>query len=112
MSRLPLRCFLLLPIAIVGCMNQPMYQQYPYGQQMYGPQGYTQPGTLVIPPNNAAPYEPGGGGTTYENNSPGADDFQRDNGSEDDKFYPNGAGGVPPAKDPATNSSDPELPGF
>ena len=106
MSRLPSRMIVLLPLTLAGCMNAPMYQPYPYGgQQMYAPQnGYTQPGTLIIPPSNTAPYQPRG---TYEDDAIKQDDFNRESGSgtDDDKFFKNDGGGVPPAKDPASGSS-------
>ena len=98
MSRFPFIIMLTVLLSLTGCMHQPpMYQPSPYGQQMYGaPGGYVQPGTLVIPPSSAPPYQPG---STYDN-SIKPDDFKRENGSNSDgKFY-EGDGGVPPAKDP------------
>ncbi len=98
MSRFPFIIMLSAVLSLIGCMHQPpMYQSNPYGQQMYGaPGGYAQPGTIVIPPSNAPPYQPG---STYDNNIK-PDDFKRDNGTNSDgKFY-DSDGGVPPAKDP------------
>ena len=108
MSRLPSRFAALLPLAIAGCMHQPMYQPYPYGQPMYAPQnGFNQPGTLVVPPAGTAPYEPGG--STFEGDPIKSDDFKRETGSgtEGGKFFGGEAGGVPPGKDPGTDSSAP-----
>ena len=102
MSRFPLLFIIFIAaFNLMGCMHQPpMYQASPYGQQMYGaPGGYTQPGTLVIPPSSAPAYQPG---ATFDSNIK-TDDFERDNGSSSDgKFYEDG--GVPPAKDPDPNA--------
>lgn len=80
MSRFPIKIAAPLSLfALAGCMYPPMYQQGPYGQQMYGPQGNFAPsGTLVVPPSNAPLFQPGG--STYS--SPGitpsqADDFKK-----------------------------------
>ncbi len=103
MSRLPSRVAALLLLVIPGCMNQPMYQPYPYGQPMYAPQnGYTQPGTIVIPPSGTVPYPPGG---TYDTDPASTDPFKRDSGSGTGQFFGDDAGGVPPAKDPATDGT-------
>ena len=115
MSRLPSRFAVLPLLAIAGCMNQPMYQPYPYGQPMYAPQnGYTQPGTLVIPPSSGTPYQPGG--NTYEGDPAGADDFTRDTGSGTGtgngtgKFFgEDPGGGVPTPKEPSPAGTNAPL---
>ncbi len=109
MSRLPSRFALLPLLAIAGCMNQPMYQPYPYGQPMYAPQnGYTQPGTLVIPPSSGTPYQPGG--NTYEGDPARTDDFSRDTGTGTGKFFGEDAGGgVPTPKEPSPGGTNAPL---
>lgn len=97
----------VVSVASFGCMHQPMYQPYPYGQPMYGPQGgYQQPGTLVIPQTNAPPYVPGGTGT-YESDPLKTDDFNRGSGTSgttDNRFFQSDeAGGVPSPKDTTTD---------
>lgn len=91
--------------AVSGCMYQPpMYQQGPYGQPMYGaPGGYSQPGTMYIPPSNAAPYPPG---STYDVRP---DDFRAAPGGTgtgtgtgtDDRFFRED-GGTPLPRDPSS----------
>lgn len=89
MSRFPLKFAVPLSLfVLVGCMYPPMYQQGPYGQQMYGPQGnIAQPGTIVVPPSNAPLYQPGG--ATYS--TPGTpnqpDDFNKPADSTDGRFF-------------------------
>lgn len=95
MSRLP-SLFILVLISIAsGCMyQQPMYQPG-YGQQMYAPGGYAQPGTLVVPQSNAPAYVPG---STYDN----PDDFKTDKaGGTDPRFFSGDDDGkVPSPRDP------------
>ena len=108
MSRfLPLFVLSVAVLATCGCMHQPMYQPYPYGQPMYAPQGgYQQPGTLVIPQSNAPPYVPGG---TYESDPLKPDDFKQGSGTTgDSRFFGDDAGGVPTPKD----STDPNREQF
>lgn len=105
MSRLPSRFAVLSLLAMAGCMNQPMYQPYPYGQQMYAPQnGYGQPGTLVIPPSGTVPYQPGG---TYEGDPATSDQFKRDTGTGTGtgtgQFFGDDTGGVPTPREPSTD---------
>ena len=95
MSRFPLNFAAPLPLLIlVGCMHPPMYQQGPYGQQMYAPQGNFAPsGTFVVPPSNAPLYQPGG--STYSSpgipsipTTPGQpDDFTKPADSSDSRFF-------------------------
>ncbi len=110
MSRFPYRfvCASVLVCTVTlltGCMyQQPMYQPGPYGQQMYGaPGGYAQPGTMVIPQSNIAPYPPGSVNTYDSNTKP--DDFEAERGSSDGRFFGED-GGVPPGKDPGPDSGD------
>lgn len=93
--------------ALAGCMYPPMYQQGPYGQQMYAPQGnFAAPGTIYVPPSNAPPYTPGG--STYSNpTTPGttnpSDDFTKPADSGGGRFFtPDGE--VPQPKDPDPGS--------
>lgn len=102
MFRLPSQFALLLLLAS-GCMYQPMYQPG-YGQPMYGPGGYAQPGTMVVPQSNAPPYNPG---STYDANP--SDDFKsNDSSAKDGRFFSgDDDGGVPPARDPNASGSEP-----
>lgn len=71
---------------------------------MYGvPGGYAQPGTLVIPPSNAPPYQPGATGT-YDNDVK-PDDFDAGSGSSDGRFFPED-GSVPQPRDSGAGSGD------
>ena len=101
MSRLP-SLFTLVMISLAsGCMyQQPMYQPG-YGQQMYAPGGYAQPGTIVVPQSNAPAYDPS---STYDNPN---DDFKTDGTSgKDPRFFSGDDDGkVPSPKDP--NSGEP-----
>ncbi len=115
MSRFPSRLMLnsvlsACGLTLSGCMyQQPMYQPAPYGQQMYGaPGGFTQPGTMVIPPSNAPPYQPGATGT-YESN-PRTDDFKAAPSQGDGRFFGED-GGVPTPKDSGaeTGSGDEQF---
>jgi hypothetical protein len=113
MSRFPFK--LAAPaslIALVGCMQPPMYQQNPYGQQMYAPQGnFAAPGTFVVPQSNAPPYQPldstYGTPTTPNSTTPNSttptDSFGKPLNSGDTRFFtPDGE--VPPPKDPASGA--------
>ena len=118
MSRFPLKFTALVSLlAFAGCMRPPMYQQAPYGQQMYAPQGNFAPsGTMVIPPSNAPLYQPGG--STYS--TPGTpsqpDDFNKPSGSSDSRYFGPGEQQVPLPSDPGSGtgsrpfSNDLDLP--
>jgi hypothetical protein len=110
MSRFPFKFAALCSmLALAGCMYPPMYQQGPYGQQMYAPQGnFAQPGTIVVPPSNAPLYTPGG--STYSNPvTPGTnptDSFSKPAEPGGGRFFkPDGE--VPAPKD-AVPGSDPK----
>ena len=88
MSRFPIRITAPLSLfALAGCMYPPMYQQGPYGQQMYGPQGNFAPsGTIVVPPSNAPLYQPDGSTFSSPGITPGqADDFKKP--ADGDRFF-------------------------
>ena len=114
MSRFPFKFaapFLML--ALAGCMYPPMYQQGPYGQQMYAPQGnFAQPGTIVVPPSNAPLYSPGG--STYSNPTPPGttnptDSFGKPAQPGDGRYFGPGEDKVPTPKDaePGTDNKPP-----
>ena len=78
MSRFPTKFAAPLSLlALAGCMYPPMYQQGPYGQQMYGPQSNFAPsGTIVVPPSNAPLFQPGGSTYSSPSTTPSqTDDF-------------------------------------
>lgn len=121
MSRFPLKfTALVCLLTLAGCMHPPMYQQPPYGQQMYAPQGNFPPsGTMVIPPSNAPLYQPGG--STYSTPStPGTpsqpDDFKKPGAATDPRYFGPDEQQVPLPSDPGTApgsqpfSNDLELP--
>lgn len=90
MSRFPTKFAAPLSLlALAGCMYPPMYQQGPYGQQMYGPQGNFAPsGTIVVPQSNAPLYEPGGSTFSTPGTTPGkVDDFDKPAGTNDGRFF-------------------------
>lgn len=113
MSRFPLKLAGPLSLlSVVGCMYPPMYQQGPYGQQMYTPQGnFAAPGTIYVPPSNTAPY-PLGGSTYSTPTTPGttnpSDDFTKPSNSGDGRYF-NSDGEVPQPKDasPGTDTKAP-----
>lgn len=84
MSGFPLRYVASLSIfSLIGCMP-PMYQQGPYGQQMYSPQSNFAPsGTIVVPPSNVQPYSPG---STYSTPTQ-TDSFSKPAEPKDDRFF-------------------------
>ncbi|MEJ7595098.1 MAG: hypothetical protein WKF77_26535 [Planctomycetaceae bacterium] len=66
-----------------------MYQQAPYGQQMYSPQGNFAPsGTIVVPPSNAPLYQPGGSTYSIPSTTPTqTDDFKKPVNNDGDRFF-------------------------
>ena len=100
MSGFPLRFVASLSVlSLIGCYP-PMYQQGPYGQQMYGPQGNFPPsGTIVVPPSNAPLYAPG---STF---SPPAqtDSFSKPEESKDQRYF-GSDGNVPLPSDAGTGT--------
>ena len=91
-------------IALAGCMHPPMYQQGPYGQQMYGPQGNFAPsGTIVVPPSNAPPYQPDGSTYSIPGTTPGqADDFKKPVDANGNRYFTPPDESVPLPSDPGT----------
>lgn len=89
MSRFPTKFAAPLSLlALAGCMYPPMYQQGPYGQQMYGPQGNFAPsGTIVVPQSNGPLQELGGSTYSAPGTSGQQDDFEKSNGSKDRRFF-------------------------
>lgn len=109
MSRFPIRITAPLSLfALAGCMYPPMYQQGPYGQQMYGPQGNFAPsGTLVVPPSNAPLYQPGGSTYSIPGTTPGqADDFKKPADADGGRFFTPSDDKVPLPSDAGTGSGD------
>jgi hypothetical protein len=100
MSGFPLRIVaLLFVLSSIGCYP-PMYQQAPYGQQMYGPQGNFAPsGTIVVPPSNAPLYAPG---STYTAPSQ-TDSFAKPAESKDERYF-GSEGSVPLPSDAGTGT--------
>ena len=106
MSRFPTKFVTPLSLlALVGCMYPPMYQQRPYGQQMYGTQGNFAPsGTIVVPPSNAPVYQPGGSTFSSPSVTPAqADDFKKP-AAEDPRVFTPSDGNVPLPSDPGAES--------
>ena len=98
-------------LGLAGCMYPPMYQQGPYGQQMYAPQGnFAAPGIYNVPQSNGPLYQPGG--TTFGTPAtPGSgtptDSFGKPLDSGDARFFGATEDGVPTPKDPATGTDSP-----
>ena len=94
-------------LALAGCMYPPMYQQGPYGQQMYGPQGNFAPsGTIVVPQTNAPLYEPGGSTFSVPATPGQLDDFKKPNGNDPRYFKGDEKEGVPLPSDPGAGSGE------
>ncbi|MBC7966377.1 MAG: hypothetical protein H7Z17_10700 [Fuerstia sp.] len=89
MSRFPTKFAAPLSLlALAGCMYPPMYQQGPYGQQMYGPQGNFAPsGTMVVPQTNAPPYELGGSTYSVPGTQVPLDNFEKSNSGKDSRYF-------------------------
>ena len=109
MSRFPNKSAAILSLlALTGCMYPPMYQQGPYGQQMYGPQGNFAPsGTIVVPPSNAPLYQPGGSTFSTPGTTPGqADDFRKPADADGGRFFTPSDEKVPLPSDAGAGAGD------